>query len=145
LFDANGQPIASPAFVHPISLCFNYSADDLAILGDPAAFAIEFFNTGTRQWDRLQSTLDSANSRVCTTLPHLSLYARAARVPVPGALPRTGTPGDPGLSIWVWALLALGLGLGLSIWARKSQRVVQPARLPEQQEHEGHAKNELSL
>jgi len=141
LFDTNGQPIANPAFVHPVTLCFNYDANDLAILGDPTQFAIELFNTSTQQWDRLTSILDTANSLVCTTLPHLSLYALAARVPVPGALPRTGAPSDPSLPIWIWALLALGLGFGLSAWARRSQRVAQPAKLSEQQEHERHAQN----
>ena len=128
-FDATGQLIAHPTFAQPLDLCYNYSAADLAPIGDPALFAIELFNTTTQQWERLQTTLDTANSRVCTTLPHLSLYAVAARVPVPGSLPRTGAADDTAPARWAWGLLALGVGAGASLWARRAQRAAQPVEI----------------
>jgi hypothetical protein len=121
LFDQNGNPIARPSFQQPITLCFTYSADDLGLIGDPTAFAIELFNPDTKLWERLPSTLDRANRRVCTQLPHLSMYALAARVPQPAALPNTGAADTPAPLAVLWALLALTLGAGAHVWARRMQ------------------------
>ena len=128
LFDANGQPLVKPNFAQPVKLCFTYTTADLAVIGDPAAFTIELFNPDTKRWERLPSTLDLANSRVCTQLPHLSLYALAARVPQPSALPNTGASAQSLAGVGLWALLALMLGMGLLFAAQAVQR--QPAAAP---------------
>ena len=127
-FDVSGQPLVKPNFAQPVTLCFTYAAADLAVIGDPAAFTVELFNPDTKQWERLPSTLDLANSRVCTQLPHFSLYALAARVPQPSALPNTGAPAQPLVGVGVWALLALTLGMSLLFKAEAMQR--QSAAVP---------------
>ncbi|MFN8500882.1 hypothetical protein [Kouleothrix sp.] len=130
LFDSNGNPIAAPTFKQPVQLCFSYTSADLAIIGDPASFAVELFDPGKKQWERLPSTVDRTHNRVCTLLPHLSLYALAARVPQPSSLPNTSAESGPAVGTWVWVLLALALGTGASIRAHGLRRELTEARQP---------------
>ena len=127
LLDANGNLIASPTFSQPITLCYTYDPTDLATVGNSGAFSIELLNTATNQWQRLTTTPDTANSRVCTQLSHFSSYVLGGRLATPSSLPNTGTAAQPLVGAWLWVLLAVALGAGASIKARMIQRTVVPA------------------
>jgi hypothetical protein len=132
-FDQAGNPVAQPSFAGTVQLCASYTADDLARVGRPSTFVIQTFDVAARRWVALPTTPDPANSRVCATLPHLSRYALAARLPQPAAtgvqpvrpgnLPVTGGFADLTIPGWLWLLTGLSVGVGVALVVRRRANI----------------------
>jgi hypothetical protein len=122
LFDSAGNRIAHPTFTNPIDLCYTYTADEAAQAGDAANLVIQTFDTSSSQWIAQPTRLDAANSRVCASLTHLSLFAVAARVPVPGTLPVTGGGEAGALILWLGVAIILALGGATMVSTRQDKR-----------------------
>lgn len=135
-YDANGQIVPHPTFARPIQICFAYAQADLdAIGGNPANFAIRFFDELANNWVTLPTTPAPGN-KVCASVDHLTLFAltgaagvtgsavQPATGPIPASLPRTDESGVV-IPSWVWAAIALLLvtGAALVFWTRRRARV----------------------
>lgn len=144
LFDRNGNLVPNPTFSTPFTLCYAYTSNDLALVGnDPTRMVFQFYDITLARWVAIPTTLDPAGGQVCGQVGHLTLFAVAGKAGVrtappvagpvqPGArpvsLPNTATPEAPLIAPWFWALLVLVLGAGVALRLQQARRATpQPA------------------
>lgn len=140
LFDSAGKLLPKPTFPRPIQICYAYSSDELALVGnDPARLVIQFYDTALAAWVVLPTTPDPAGGQICAQVTHLTLFTVAGKAgarPVPPAarpvapvsLPNTAAA-EPIVAPWLWALLALALGVGVALRLHQVQPTAQPVRV----------------
>ncbi len=119
--DSAGNLVRPIRFSPSASVCMTYTAQDLAAAGgDPGNFRIRFFDDTLGRWMDLQSlTLDSANSKVCAPLEHLTLFALFAKAP--NILPTTGSEID---TAWTPPLTVALVLIGGLVWFAIRRRAV---------------------
>jgi hypothetical protein len=122
-YDANGNLVAHPQFLRPVTICFN--APDA---GDDTD--VEFLDESQTpaMWVSVPTT--RSNGQVCASVTHLTLFGVVAGANVPGALPRTGPAGNPAslprtgepeqpiMPMWLLALVGLVLISGMVVMMR---------------------------
>jgi hypothetical protein len=108
----NADGSAVTALAKAVTDCLLYNSGSVALAGgnvDNLRIGLVYDPT-TGQWTFVKPVVDSANSRVCTTLTQIA-YDQALFAPAP-TLPVTG--GSPGVPGWIW--LAVGGLAGLTLF-----------------------------
>jgi len=84
------DPTPRPPLNPPPRVCYYYTAGDLIKAGgDPQNLFLAVFDSQTRLWERLPTSLDTANNRIIADVPHFSIFGVFA-IAQPESLPVTG-------------------------------------------------------
>jgi hypothetical protein len=93
-FNNEGKMVSNPTFTGSMTLCYDYSAADVAQAGGVGNLTIQTYDPAQAKWVALATTVE-ANSSICTELSHLSTYAVAMPNPAqitPAAAPVSNPP-----------------------------------------------------
>lgn len=84
------DPTPRPPLNPSPRVCYYYTAGDLVKAGgDPQNLFLAVFDSQTRLWQRLPTSLDTANNRIIADVPHFSLFG-VFTIAQPESLPVTG-------------------------------------------------------
>ena len=103
--DPTPRPPLNPA----PQVCYYYNAQDLLSAGgSPGNLFLAVFDSQTRLWERLPTSVDAANGRIIATVPHFSIFG-VFTYPQPASLPVTGAPAAAGWFVPLLLTAALAL------------------------------------
>ncbi|MEJ5202576.1 MAG: S8 family peptidase [Anaerolineales bacterium] len=84
------DPTPRPPLSPPPRVCYYYTAGDLVKAGgDPQNLFLAVFDSQTRLWERLPTSLDTVNNRIIANVPHFSIFG-VFTIAQPESLPVTG-------------------------------------------------------
>jgi hypothetical protein len=84
------DPTPRPPLSPPPRVCYSYTAGDLVKAGgDPQNLFLAVFDSQTRLWERLPTSLDTVNNRIIANVPHFSIFG-VFTIAQPESLPVTG-------------------------------------------------------
>ena len=97
LVTQDGEAVVSPAMARTVTITATYTDFDLARAGgDPDRLTLLWFNDGTRRWEALPTSVDSASRTLTAQVDHFSVFGVGIQVvlaatPTPTPAP-TATP-----------------------------------------------------